>query len=107
MFLKEILEGADAWYLRGTKETMIAGITADSRCVTPGMAFFCLKGTAHDGADHAGEATERGAAALIFEAEGGGGVWKERGQSYEAFEAGLGVRARNILASAPGGVTVV
>ena len=107
MFLKEILEGADAWYLRGTKETMIAGITADSRCVTPGMAFFCLKGTAHDGADHAGEATERGASALIFEAEGGEGLWKERGQSYEAFEAGLGVRARNILASAPGGVTVV
>jgi len=45
----------------------IAGITADSRAVAPGMIFAALKGSRSDGAAFVGEALARGAAAVLCE----------------------------------------
>jgi UDP-N-acetylmuramoyl-L-alanyl-D-glutamate--2,6-diaminopimelate ligase len=40
-------------------------LTADSRTVTPGAAFFALPGAKTDGARHVGEAISRGAVAIV------------------------------------------
>ncbi|NNU82481.1 UDP-N-acetylmuramoyl-L-alanyl-D-glutamate--2,6-diaminopimelate ligase [Geobacillus sp. BMUD] len=45
----------------------IAALEMDSRCVTPGSLFFCLKGFTVDGHDFADEAVARGAAAIVAE----------------------------------------
>lgn len=45
----------------------VTGVEHDSRCVSPGALFCCLVGREADGHDHAAEAVERGAAALVRE----------------------------------------
>lgn len=45
----------------------IEDITCDSRQVMPGMVFVCIKGGRMDGHDHASQAVERGAAAVIVQ----------------------------------------
>jgi UDP-N-acetylmuramoyl-L-alanyl-D-glutamate--2,6-diaminopimelate ligase len=46
----------------------LAGITADSRCVVPRVAFAAYPGAAHDGRAYIGDALQRGAAAVVWEA---------------------------------------
>ena len=83
MTLGELLRGSDAVCLRGAEEIVkeivikeelalreeieVTGIAADSRRVASGEVFFCMAGMAHDGADFAKEAVERGAVALVAE----------------------------------------
>ncbi|HYO00153.1 MAG TPA: UDP-N-acetylmuramoyl-L-alanyl-D-glutamate--2,6-diaminopimelate ligase [Actinomycetota bacterium] len=45
----------------------ITDLAYDSRTVTPGTLFFCVRGRTHDGHAHAGRAVEAGAAALVVE----------------------------------------
>ncbi|MFZ9443735.1 MAG: Mur ligase domain-containing protein, partial [Ilumatobacteraceae bacterium] len=45
----------------------IDGITHDSRRVTPGSMFCCVRGAVRDGHDFAGVAVERGATALLVD----------------------------------------
>jgi len=45
----------------------VADVHHDSRQVAPGSLFACLVGARHDGHDHAAEAVERGAVALLVE----------------------------------------
>jgi len=52
----------------------IAALAYDSRRVTPGTLFFCVRGFTTDGHEHAGEAVARGAAALVVERPLGLGV---------------------------------
>jgi len=50
----------------------ISGISIDSRTITPGEAYFAIKGDVHDGHDFVAAALERGAAvAVIAEAQRG------------------------------------
>jgi UDP-N-acetylmuramoyl-L-alanyl-D-glutamate--2,6-diaminopimelate ligase len=51
--------------LRGDLNTVVRGITHDSRCVKPGDLFVCLAGAAHDGHRYAAQAVSGGAAALL------------------------------------------
>jgi len=52
----------------------ITDLAYDSRAVTPGTLFFCVRGLRSDGHDFAPQAVERGAAALIAERPLGLGV---------------------------------
>ena len=55
-------------------EVEITGLAYDSRTVTPGSLFFCVKGFQSDGHDFAAQALARGAAALVVERPLGLGV---------------------------------
>ena len=46
-------------------DVMISGVTADSRKVSPGVAFVAIEGTAVDGHDYIAQACAAGAAAII------------------------------------------
>ena len=51
----------------GASEVAIHDLAFDSREVTPGTLYFCVRGSAADGHDHAPEALARGAVALVVE----------------------------------------
>jgi len=53
--------------VRGGATTEIADLAYDTREVSPGALFFCVLGERVDGHELAGEAVERGAAALVVE----------------------------------------
>ena len=55
---------------RGGRDPLIAGISIDSRAVLPGMLFAALPGAAQHGAAHIASALEKGAAAILTDAEG-------------------------------------
>ena len=53
---------------RAAREVAVTDVEHDSRSVRPGALFACIRGAAHDGHDFAGQAVERGAAALLVQA---------------------------------------
>ncbi|MGH9021546.1 MAG: UDP-N-acetylmuramoyl-L-alanyl-D-glutamate--2,6-diaminopimelate ligase [Acidimicrobiia bacterium] len=72
MLLSELLDdvllgGAEILAHRAMREVEITSITHDSRQRAAGSLFACLRGTSHDGHDHAGEAIAGGAVALLVE----------------------------------------
>ena len=58
----------------GAPDVSITGLAYSSRSVRPGTLFFCVPGFTSDGHEFAGEAIERGAAALVCERPLGLGV---------------------------------
>ncbi|HMF05536.1 MAG TPA: Mur ligase family protein, partial [Methylocella sp.] len=67
MRLAELFPQADI--PAGLVEREISGISADSRTVTKDMVFFAVPGTRQDGLSHVPQAIERGAVAIIAEAD--------------------------------------
>jgi len=70
MRLDEVIPGGEgeAQSAQGTDgEVEITSLAYDSRTVTPGSLFFCVKGFQSDGHDFAAQALARGAAALVVE----------------------------------------
>lgn len=67
MVLSELLANSPA----ELAATPITGITADSRRVTPGCAFLCLRGSRSDGHAYARAAEESGAAVIVAEEDTG------------------------------------
>ncbi|MDD2955691.1 MAG: UDP-N-acetylmuramoyl-L-alanyl-D-glutamate--2,6-diaminopimelate ligase [Oscillospiraceae bacterium] len=65
MKLKQLLQ--DIRYTTSLPDIEIPRITADSRQVTDGCLFLCLKGMRFDGHDAAAQAVEDGAAAVVCE----------------------------------------
>jgi UDP-N-acetylmuramoyl-L-alanyl-D-glutamate--2,6-diaminopimelate ligase len=59
---------------QGASSTPISDLAYDSRLVTPGCLFFCIRGGAQDGHDWAVQAVEGGAVALVCERPLGLGV---------------------------------
>jgi UDP-N-acetylmuramoyl-L-alanyl-D-glutamate--2,6-diaminopimelate ligase len=58
-------------------DPIVTGLTSDSRQVRPGYLFAALPGTKADGRTFVMDAVERGAAAVLADADGGGsGDWK-------------------------------
>jgi UDP-N-acetylmuramoyl-L-alanyl-D-glutamate--2,6-diaminopimelate ligase len=53
--------------VRGDDGRALVGATSDSRAVTPGCLFFCIRGEHDDGHRHAAEAVAAGAVALVVE----------------------------------------
>ena len=70
MQLKELLQQIDAVRVEGSLDREVAGITYDSRRVTPGMVFVAVPGQNTDGHDFIPNAIERGASAIICERNG-------------------------------------
>ena len=55
---------------RGGRDPMVTGVEIDSRAVLPGMLFAALPGAAQHGALHIASALQKGAAAILTDAEG-------------------------------------
>ena len=49
------------------EDAVVTGIAYRSDAVSPGDAFFCIRGFAHDGHDFADDAVQRGAVAVVVE----------------------------------------
>ena len=70
MLLKQLVAGLPTQRTEGPLERTVAGVTADSCRVTPGMVFVAVRGETHDGHDFISAAIDRGAAAVICERNG-------------------------------------
>ena len=76
----------------GAAPIEIASLAYDSRSVTPGALFFCVRGHDSDGHDHAADAVARGAVALVVERPLALGVPEVEVESVRAAMAPLAVR---------------
>ena len=70
MQLKQLIENLSATNVEGPVDREVAGITYDSRRVTPGMVFVAIPGRHTDGYEFIDTAIERGATAVICERNG-------------------------------------
>ncbi len=68
--LKTLLAHIADAHIHGDPETVVTGITHDSRHIESGDVFVCLKGAAFDGHTFAAEAINQGASALIINEKG-------------------------------------
>lgn len=69
MKLETLLEGLEYTIVQGDPDTEVADVVHDSRKVTPGCLFICIKGMNYDSHDHADEIAGAGAGVLITERE--------------------------------------
>jgi len=69
MEIARLLRGVPVTAASCTHE-YVTGITSDSRRVTPGCLFICVRGLHHDGHRHMAEAAERGAAVVLCQSRG-------------------------------------
>lgn len=69
MRLKALLKDVACRCISGSLETEIASIAYDSRKVSEGTLFVCLKGFATDGHKYIDDAVKAGAAAILLEEE--------------------------------------
>jgi len=65
--LSEILRDVNVKQITGAADTMISGITYDSREVKAGSLFFAVKGTRVDGHSYIAQVIEKGAIAIVCE----------------------------------------
>src|SRR3989475_13175737 len=70
MQLRQLVQQLPAASVEGSLDREVAGITYDSRRVTPGMVFVAIPGQRTDGHDFINTAIERGATAIICERNG-------------------------------------
>ncbi len=70
MQLKQLVDELSAVKVEGPLDREIAGISYDSRRVTPGMVFVAIPGQKTDGHEFISTAIERGATAVICEKNG-------------------------------------
>ena len=71
MKLETIMQSIAYTAADGLEALEIENITCDSRQVMPGMVFVCIKGGKMDGHDHAAQAVERGAVAVVAQRDVG------------------------------------
>jgi len=67
MQLRQLIQSLPSATVDGPTDREVAGITYDSRRVTPGMVFVAIPGQNVDGHEFVGMAIERGASAVICE----------------------------------------
>ncbi|MEI3139229.1 MAG: UDP-N-acetylmuramoyl-L-alanyl-D-glutamate--2,6-diaminopimelate ligase [Lachnospiraceae bacterium] len=67
MKLTKLLERLEYTCLQGDIDKEISGIVNDSRKVTEGSLFFCIKGAVSDGHTYASDVAQKGAAAIIVQ----------------------------------------
>ena len=66
MILKQLLKNTEYTLIKGSLETDVADIIYDSRKVSDGCMFVCLKGLAADGHAFAEDAVDNGASVLVI-----------------------------------------
>ena len=69
MRLTELLSRLDYECLQGSADREISQVVYDSRKITEGCLFICIRGVNFDGHDFAAEAAAKGAAALVVSRE--------------------------------------
>ena len=67
MRLSKLLERVTCEILQGDPDPEVTGIINDSRKVTPGSLFFCIRGAVTDGHKYAQDVVEKGAGVLVVE----------------------------------------
>ena len=67
MRLRDLARGVDGASISGDPDTVVTGVTSDSRDVAPGDLFFCVHGGMHDGHRFAAVAVGAGACALVVD----------------------------------------
>ncbi len=67
--VKKLLEGLDHQIIKGTDEGEISALVYDSRKVTEGCMFVCIKGAAYDSHEHVEEITAKGARVIVAQRE--------------------------------------
>src|SRR6185503_5031126 len=67
MLLKDLVQALPSATVEGALDREIAGLTYDSRRVTPGMLFVAIPGQHTDGPEFIDAAVERGATAILCE----------------------------------------
>jgi UDP-N-acetylmuramoyl-L-alanyl-D-glutamate--2,6-diaminopimelate ligase len=65
MRIKKLFKDIPDCQIKGSKETAITGISANSKIVAPGNLFIAKKGKTHDGGQFIPEALEAGACAIL------------------------------------------
>ncbi len=63
----DILSPTKGKKIAGDSETLLSGISTDSRSINPGVLFWALKGERFDGHDFALKAAEKGAAGIVVQ----------------------------------------
>jgi UDP-N-acetylmuramoyl-L-alanyl-D-glutamate--2,6-diaminopimelate ligase len=63
--LKQLLKDFPVQQIKGSKETIITGVCANSKLVAPGNLFIAKKGKSHDGTRYIPEAVAAGASAIL------------------------------------------
>jgi UDP-N-acetylmuramoyl-L-alanyl-D-glutamate--2,6-diaminopimelate ligase len=69
MKVKELIKDLPGVQVQGKLEQDVSELFYDSRLLTPGSLFFCIKGFKFDGHRFAGEAAAKGAKVLVVEDE--------------------------------------
>lgn len=69
MILKDLLERSDYQCIQGKVDAEISSLVYDSRKIEKDSVFVCISGAAFDGHEFAGQAAEKGAAAVVVEKE--------------------------------------
>lgn len=64
---KDLIEKLEYVCIRGSVDTEVASVEMDSRKITPGCLFICIKGANFDGHSKAAEAAQKGAAVIVAE----------------------------------------
>ena len=67
MELKTLLYGLDYTVMGGNPDREVSGVVYDSRKVTPGCLFICIKGMNYDSHEHVEEIAKKGAHVLVVE----------------------------------------
>lgn len=67
MSVRHLLNGINTLKVSGDLDIAITGIKYDSRKVTPGDVFVCIKGFKSDGHEYAEDAIAKGASAVVVE----------------------------------------
>jgi UDP-N-acetylmuramoyl-tripeptide--D-alanyl-D-alanine ligase len=73
---KEIVIPMDGVWVSGKHQTILRGLSTDSRSIGAGELFWALKGEQYDGHDFAGKAIKRGAAGIVVQKD----YWKSEGR---------------------------
>ncbi len=71
MNLGRLLEGMEYSCLRGSTDIDVSGIAYDSRKVSPGGLFVCIKGASADGHAYIPQACAAGASAIVVQEDAG------------------------------------
>ena len=66
MKLNQLLKTVEYTLIKGNADTEVSDIIYDSRKITPGSMFVCLKGYNSDGHSYASQAVEKGASAILI-----------------------------------------
>src|SRR6478672_5210421 len=67
LWTSQVMAGAMRALANGALPDGVTGLSIDSRTITPGEAYFAIKGDVHDGHDFVAAALKAGAALAVVE----------------------------------------